>query len=617
MHAGTAVFVPFILTFLIPGIMGAFLVRRGKETDLLLFIVYAGIAGFALQIAITIMAGIASFIWLDPAVRIVIAAAIVISALFGTAFFVKKPGNATHIAVSSYDIAALIVTTLLGLLLYAQMAQLPMPYFNSGSDQYYWLAYAARAVYDFSAVFPLLLKDPINQTAFFLILSPYAAFLPKDFTTYQSFIALWQYGAYALTALTLIRLAYLTLPVRILGLLAPLAMYMFHWGNYYLISTGVVPQNTAIFFLIAGFILLHDRINTPLGIAFLIVFYLVHMPTLAIFILIVGTAKIATESARIVMRGIRNRQWTTNWHFFESIAFVPTFVVIIFYGLYGSGILHPYPSGLISYFDEYAKQLTLRDQPYAEKPQITLIWLAVISGALVPIYAYFDRNRRRLLIALGFGFFVPWAFLITPLVAYHAFYASWQSFRYYLVMYPSMSVLVLLAPAATLALIGRYISKRLAAATAIVLVIIAMPVMMKFTVEQQSKVILDMIVGRDHGIAFAKQMQYIKELVSLNAAIPEGPIVTVGPALVDPYLKWAFAPRPLYTTAFACSEQACLVYDIFAHKVTALSDIPHLGLGFVQKKIVGESDANAVFKKLFSERLETESYSVYYAPRKQ
>lgn len=607
----SALIIPFLITFFIPGILAALLVRGNRETDLLLFIVYAALAGFAMQILITVVAGIIPFFENVPVLRVGMAALSVIGVLMYCFLRKKERGNITRITVSSYDIATIVMSCVLGLILRAQMAGLPMPYFNTGSDQYYWLAYAERATYDFGTIASLIIRDAINQTAFFFVLVPYTAFLPKNLAAYQSFMALWQYGVYALATVALSRLAYAALPFPSMGILAPSAMYMLHWVNYYMISTDIVPQNTALFFLIAGCILLHERIRVAEGIAFILLFYCIHLPTLALFILIVGTAKIAVEGIRIVVSNIRKREWTADWHIFESIAFAPTCVVIFFYGLYAGGILHPYPSGLISYFEEYAKNLTLQSQPYTGAPQQIILWLAILGTALVPVYAYCSPKKRRLLVALGFAFLLPWGFLVTPLIAYHAFYASWQSFRYYLIMYPAIGVLAFLPPAAMLVLIERFISKNLAAAAAIALIIIYAPLMMKLTAEQQGKVILDMIIGRDGGISFSEQKKSIREFLSINETTPPGSLVSVGPALMTPYMQWVFAPRAFFASSADCSERACMVYDAFAHTTTEVWNVPHPILGLIQKGIPAEAGARAVFEKLFSEWQETETYFIY------
>ena len=613
----SAIFFPFIATFLIPGLLLALLLRKNKKTDFLLFVVYAGISGFAMQMAIAVISYPIPFMGNNPALRIAIAALSVMGFLACILIKAKKNGCRMHITISSYDIAALITSCVLVLILYAQMADLPLPYFNSGSDQYYWLAYAKRAAYDFKMIILLFLKNTLTQTTFFLILVPYAAFLPNDFEAYQSFIAVWQYGGYILITCAMARLAYAALPYRIMGIFAPITIYALHWSNYYMISTNVVPQNTALFLLIAGFVLLDECISATEAAAFIILFYFIHLPTLAMFILIVGTAKITTEGIRIVGRRMRGRKWKADWHIFESIALVPACGAIILYGLYGSGLLHPYASGLISYFSEYEKKLNLVSQPYADAPQRILLWLAILGAALIPVWAYFDKKKRRLLVALAFGFALPWGFLVTPLVAYHAFYASWQSFRYYLIMYPSIGILAILPPSATIFLIGRYISKNLAAVTTVMLVIIYSPLLMKVVAQQQSAVILDMIIGRDGGMSFSKQMLSIQEFFLINKTAPPGSVISAGPAMVNPYMQWIYAPRKSFATFPHCSRRECMVYDTFVHTQREIWNVPNPSFGLIQKEIPGEVNIHSVFEKLFSERQEFETYFLYRGARTQ
>jgi hypothetical protein len=611
-----AILIPLALTFVFPGIIATFFFLRKQAVDVTLFILYSACFGFGSQIFIALSEHFFFFLSSDPAVRVTVAAIGLLTILTYGCVRIKRKNKLLKITVSSYDVIVLIVVCILGLLLYGIIAHLPNGYFNSGSDQYYWLAYAQRAAYDPSIIVSFILRDPIYQSVFFLIILPYTAFLPKTLFAYQLFMELWPYGIYTLTAVALARLAYEALPVRTPSIFAPIAFYMLHWSNYYAISTDVVPQNIGIFLFIMGFILLNKNISGGVGIAFMTLFYAAHTATFTIFALAVGTAKIAYEGVRVIITWIKKGKYESEWHIFEKISFIPACVVTVFYGLYGAGILRYRPLESIGYADEYAKNFTLWTQPYFDTPQNTVIWLAIAGLALIPILAYFDQSRRRLLLGLGFAFILPWVFLTTPLIAYHAFFASWQSFRYYLVMYPSIAVLALFPLSTAIFLIARLISKNLSVALLIIIIILNIPIMLKITAHQQELVALDMITGRDGGVYAKLQIKRIQEFSAINKMFPIGAVVSIGSHIMTPYTQWIVAPRPWFI-AYAewCDIRSCPTYDMFSHKEKIVWEIPSLGLGLIEKGISKEAESRAVFEKLFNTWDEDEKYVIYHDPR--
>lgn len=615
MTVAGAILIPFVLSFALPGALAAALALRKKSADALLFILYAALFGFAFQIGVGLLSGFFSFITDNPALRVAITALLGTIPLVYGLLMAKKDGVMPRITISTYDTSSLIITALLGICLYGTAANLPHPYFNPATDQYYWLAYALRAAYDPPIILSFILRDPIYQSVFFLILEPYVAFLPKDLSAYQSFMQAWHYGSYALAALAMARLAYEALPVRAWGIFAPLAFYLLHWSNYYMISTDVVPQNTGIFMLIMGFILLTKQMRGLTGAAFIALFYVTHLATCAMFVLAVGTAKIAYEGILLIRTKIRGAQYRPEWHAIEKICLAPAFVVTLFYGLYGARVIPYRPLESIGYAYEYAKKLTLFDQPYMDTAQMALIWLALAGLALVPFIAYFDHTRRRLLLALGFGLILPWTFLTTPLVAYHAFFASWQSFRYYLVMYPSIGILAIVPPAALSAVIAKKISKNLAAGIAVIAIVMNIPILLKITALQQELVALDMITGRDGGVENEIKARAIREFQAMEKNLPAGAIVSVGKGVVTPYAQWALAPRPWFAAGNGCTERLCMTYDMFAHREESIWSIPSLGAGLIEKGTPEEGEARAVFEKLFSKQEESEKYAIYSHPR--
>lgn len=590
--------------------LGAILALRGKEADISKFLLFGAVCGIMAQMAAACLAGILNMTGAGPAARILMAAACIVMLLGAAVWRTWRGGRMPKINISAYDAGSLLVVMLLGVTLHAGMRELPRTYFNGATDQYYWFAYAERAAHDPAIITSLFMRDSIQQPVFFLLLDPYVSFMPKDFAAYQEFIKLWQYGAYLLSAFAVARLAAAVLPLKAWGLLAPLLMYALHWLNYYMISTDVVPQNIGIFLLIMGFLLLESEVSATAGVAFIAIFYFVHVATCAIFILSVGVGKILTEGMRIFPALWRKKRYQGSWHIFETISFVPTIAVIATYGLYGSGVLKYYPAHLIAYFDEYAKNLTIWDQPYMGTAQNAIIWLALCGLALIPFVAARDLKRRRIMIAAGCGFLLPLVFLRTPIIAYHAFYASWQSFRYFPVMYPSMAVLALVPLATIAAMIAKKTSRGLAHAITAACLIFSIPIGLTLAHAEQKLIILDMITGRDEGALAEALTARLKKLLSISAEFPKGAVLTAGMEM-HPYPQWAFAPRPWLIATGPCSAHDCPTYDAFTHAESQIWDAPKIGLGIIRKGMPGEAGARAGFESIFFSRHDDGEYEIY------
>lgn len=613
MSAGTAIFLPFMLTFALPGTAAAIFFLRRQTVDAVFFFLCAAAYGFGAQMAAAFGAHFFLPFAESPATRAVLASSALLAILGYACVRTFRNGSLPRITVSTYDVLTAAVAGMIALLLRGTMMGLPAEYFNPASDQYYWLAYANRSIHDFGTIFSFFLRDPVTQPLFFLTVSPYVAFLPKDIGAYQIFMEAWPYGAYVLSACAMARLAYEALPPasRAWGILAPLSFYLLHWSNYYAISTDVVPQNIGIFLFITGLVLLGRDIGGTAGIAYMTLFSFTHLATATMFVLAVGTAKIAVEGITVVAMRIRQRPYRIRWHAFEKIAVLPAAAAIVLYGLYGGRMLDYRPIETIGYADEYAKKLTLWDQPYMDTPQITVLRLAIAGLALAPLAAYTDPRRRRLIAALGAGFALPWIFLKTPLVAYHAFFASWQSFRYYLIMYPAISVLGLLPAALGTAYVRRFVSNNLAVGITACSLMLLMPVMLSSAAQQQELVALDMITGRDGGTAATTQKKTIAELTAINGSFPDGAVISAGKDVLTPYSQWVFSPRPWFIVFGACTERSCPAYDSFAHQEKEAWEIPSPGLGIIQKGTPHETDIRKIFEKLFGSMRETEAYFIY------
>lgn len=456
------------------------------------------------------------------------------------------------IRISSYDIATILVTVIITTLLISHFTGLASPYFNPATDQYAWLSQGEvflHSSYPFSRVF---LTSSFYQPFFFLILSPYQNFIDHNLENYQNFIAIWIILHYIFISVAISRLAFSYLTPPALGILAPLILFSMHWFNYYLISTGVVPQNTALFLLIAGFLIKKEKIGRWLAWVFLFLFYIIHLPTFTMFILIVGCGKVLEEGYKFFFKFKRE-----SWHLFDKLFFIPAIIVIILYLIYLFGLIPYYDPQNLGYHEDYAKNYNLWTQPYTENYHDNIIWLALAGMAIMLII---NLSGDVLLV---FGLLIPWAFLRTPLAAYHAFYASWQAFRYYLILYPSLSILAIYPLSVAYKIIEKLFSLKLGKTFVFIIIIFLMPFIGNHVWRQQGYVFLDMITGRDGGIRHLNIRNAISDLFVIKKLIKKdisSPLVLVplSPMLAHNYAHFAFAPRQvIYLEEDVCNELSC------------------------------------------------------------
>ncbi len=595
--------IPFILTYAGPGILLAFLYLPKKEMDGVLFLIYAAIFGFFAQIAIAILLSITANALIGPQARVAIIGILTLGILARALY--KKNGEGVTVRIGAYDIATCTITGILLLGIGREIHSLSIPYFNPATDQYYWFAYAEQSLYNPLSTLTKFFTTQLHRPIFFLTLAPYVAFLPKTILAYQELILAWTYANYALISLAITRLAYTALPVKNLGLLASPALFSLHWFNYYLISTATVPQNLGLFFFIAGFIIFMQK-ETPLSFLwiFLIIFYTTHLGTLTIFILIIGIATIFARGTDYVQKKMSGEvQPKKAWHLFEIISFLPTVAIIALYALYNLQILSFFDARFIFYYPEYIKNMTLWTQPYLDKEQ-NMIIVAGIIGACIA----FIRQKN---ITLFFAFAVPWVLLTTPLLAYHAFYASWQPFRYYLFLYPSMVILGLYLVAQCIMLI-RSLSRHAAIATSFIFVIVMAPVFILTAFEQQQLIFLDMITGRDAGARNETKRKEIQEFIAMGSLLPKniyGSIIIDQDDAIYPYLSWVFSPRKIYIVKNACSETSCAVKDALTGTSYNFFDLD------VQMIIVAKSTPERLVSEKvlapFASRYESASFTGY------
>lgn len=555
-------FLPFAMTCLIPGILLTPLLARKTEIRLLPFMIRVAICGIGAEICIAFLASITAWMPYAAHARIMVISLIAIAGLAWIVYRGKWADMSVRITV--YDGTAIGILLVMLLILRGRFGELVTPYFNAASDQYYWLAYAEASLHDATFTLAKIFTSAVHRPIFFLVLAPYAAFFPKDPEVWQRFMIVWTYGMHALSGIAIAEFAYVSLSRKMLGLLAAPMLFSFHWIDYYIISGNVAPQSMAIFLFIAGFALWHERKELRTIWAFLALSYAIHLGTLVIFGLIVGITTIIRKGVAITLRKTENQG--TPWHIFEQIFLLPTGIVAILYALYASRILGYFDSSLIAYDAQYNQNLTLFSQPYLGREQEIILWAAIAGMVITAAF-----KRKNLPIAAGFA--TPWVLLITPLVAYHAFYASWQSFRYYLFLYPSAIILALLVIEWCADAIEWIASRRIGKGFVFIVVVGLLPIFASAAAGQERMVFMDMIQGRDGGAQATIRRNEMAELIAIARLLsPE----SVGPVVISPehaattIAQWAFAPRDTIVTDAICEETKCLSRTILMPKIKDL-----------------------------------------------
>ncbi len=581
--------VPFFLTCGFPGILIALLFAGRREIRLLPFVLYAAVGGFFFQIAVSFAASLTASLPASPAARIT-AISLGLTAVLLIAFLKRKEWP--RIRLTAYDGASAAIILILLAVLRGRFAALATPYFNAASDQYYWLAYAEASLHDATFALSKIFTSQIHRPVFFFLLAPYAAFFPKDVAVYQELMVAWTYGVYALISVAMVELAHAVLSRKMLGLMAAPMLFSLHWVNYYVISGDLAPQGLAVFLFVTGFVFLLETPPSAVLWVFLALFYAVHLGTLSVFALIIGITAVVTRGVfqlRTAFRGSGEK--AERWHFFEKAFFLPTVVIIPLYALYASGALSYFNPSLIGYYPQYEEHLTIFSQPYLGREQMILLYGGMAGAALA-----FMRKKD---IWAGTAFVVPWTLLMTPLVAYHAFYASWQSFRYYLFLYPAAVLLTLIIAERGADAVARFASGRIAKSLVFVLVIGMLPIWILAAAQQGRMVFLDMIEGRDEGARSKAQYANMKELLSVTALLPKESLrpIAVSPAnTLSTYVQWAAAPRETVVFRNPCTEIHCPAENTLLPDVTdfwkadpAMIFVAKNGKGFtIDRKIMEE-----------------------------
>ena len=543
-------------TSILPGTFLSLIIIKDKTVDLLLFFIYVIVSGFFSQAVLALIFHITRWIPISTYNHFLLLSFLLCFLIILYFFTYRKSITLPVIKIDYYSVATLLITIIIASLLLNQFIHLNNSYFNPATDQYHWLTFGKEFLSSNISISRIFLSYSFYQPLFFLLLSPYQAFIVHGLESYQIFIASWIFLHYIFISLAISRLAFSYLMPSALGLLAPLILFSMHWFNYYLISTGVVPQNTGLLLFIIGLLIVKEKIGGWFPYIFLFLFYIIHFPTFLMFILIIGSAKILEEGYKFFFNKIIiNRFKSSGWHLFEKLFFIPAIAVIFLYLIYLLNLIPYYKPELISYFDDYTKNYTLWSQPYTDNYHNIIINSAII-GALLLFFVSGD-------VIIAFGLLLPWAFLTTPLVAYHAFYASWQAFRYYLILYPSLTILAIYPLSIIYKIVEKLLSPNSGRAFIFLVVLFLVPFISNHVWRQQSYVFLDMITGRDGGVYNTYKKNEMLNIFMIKDFIKREnshPIVLLSPVIDFNYISFVFAPRQvLILNEDICNELSCLL----------------------------------------------------------
>ncbi len=602
-------------TFFLPGLVWSFVFLSKKNVSLSELFSYIIIFGLISQIIIGVeIVLLDAFNLSMPLLQKTILGAFVvlITTLLSLLWRIRRQGQIAKIVPTSLDVALiLLIFILLSLLSKSFQSTLIHKYYNPAADQYYWMATAERFLYTPQLIFSHNFYNlDIPKSTFFLFLSPYIAFLPKDFNVYQQFILTWTYFCYALLAFTITRLAITLLPGASLGLLAAPILLSFHWNNYYIISNSVSQQNLALPLVLLG--LIFFRTHPPwFKLLMALLLYLVHLPSLVLLFLVLGVVDIGQRLFKFLKtRSLLNL--VIGMSFIDALVIIFTLIVFVRYIFVLVGFVHFGPDNVGDYGD-YIKPQSLFNQPYIESSQFPIIWSAIIGFVMIIIGSFFNKKFTTALpLATGFGLY--WFFLYKPLWPYYVFSASWQPFRYYLFVSPLLSILAIFPIAIIAQKIKLHFPFQLGSLIIFLILIALLPGLLLDSVRMQSMVILDMITGRDGGIFYQKIRLLVEELVLIakQENTSQKPVILFS-GMHAPWSLWIFSPRALYTTDQNCSEYyTCQVFDRVTG-ISSTSETSGANLAIFLKTEEIKQNKNKISKTLGNYQ-ETFSFALFKKP---
>lgn len=544
---------PFFWFFFLPGLILALLFRPQP-----IYLVLFGVASMMLvTLGMSIMGLLALPLGLQAkaylSVAIILAAAIILKTFTKTGW---RQGLPQIKFTVSDGMLILLIAIMLILYLFNLQEILDRPYFNSGTDQYYWLGYTNRLIHNSAPSIPTIFNlFNIYKPTFFLALGSFVAFIPKDIGAYQHFLLLWSFFCYGLLIFALGKLSLKIWPESPLAILVPLIVLSFHWINYYLISTNVVPQNLALPLFVLGLIFLQEPLWWR-DLILLILLYLIHFPSFIMFLLLAGLVKlvVAFQERRLTIPDL------TTALALPAVIFAFGRYLFIWLGI----IPERDPVSIQQYVSNLSPDLSLWNQPYLEINQQIIIILAIVGLILIVSGFLFFRKKLWPPFIPAAGFALFWLFLDTPTLAYQSFYASWPNFRYLLFLYPGLAIAAPFLPLAFISSLTA-LHKKIGQLTTIIIFLIITPVLLLDVSRAQSLVILDMLKGRENDIPLRiKERELLEELANIGKALTSSDLTPIATQIKisSTFADWAFAPRPALTFPEECLQYfECLSLD--------------------------------------------------------
>ncbi len=548
-------FPPFFITFLLPGLFLSLIFLK-KEVNLVKLLLYIAIFGFFFQVIATPIS-----VFINTITRFDFRSIIIfISVVFLLAVLIKIDLRWKIIRPSFHDFAFIIFTIVLIALISIQIIGTGYTYFNQSTDQYYWVALAKSFIGQPQEISPQFLKLLSAQSpGFIFIISPYLAFINEDIDSYQFFIATWSYFQYLLIALAVFQLARSILPIPSLALLAPPIIFIFYWINYYLLYAVIVPQNLGIFLFIAGLLLIKN--SWKFVVPFLFMFYLTNIGSFVMFIIAIGMISLIG----LTEVGVK----TNNFKIVSALTIPPTIIFLVRYFLFALGLISYFPPSTIDGYEEYIRPHNLFSQPYINSYSEIIIWLAVIGFIIVLTHGIISKKRLPAFM-LGIIFILFYLLLLAPLIPYHAIKATWQKFRYFLFLYPSLSILSLLPFAFLVKIIEKFISKTVGKVMVCFLITITLPTLLVYIMKQHESLFSDLYKDSNTAAKSITYRQILNELMLEKQKIiknsKENTLMIVE-GIPLPYLQAAFAPQQIFTINKDCFDYYnCLVSNRISDK---------------------------------------------------
>jgi len=577
----------FLFTFLIPGLLLSLLLIPKKEIPLTLLLTYATVLGFFSQLSIGIIASFSGQLINNQILNISLISLLFIACLLITLFKYQKDklkNLKKIIRISSYDIAVIILMVVVIALFLSNIKAMDRPYFNPATDQYLWLGQAESLLVN---PLPAFIKTAhpfsVYKHSFSYILATFIPFVEKTIDNYQNLIIFLSCLFYGLFVLIGAQLGRSIFKSSALGLLTPLLMLSFHLDNYYLIATAVVPQNIGLLLFIFGFILLNhlqDWKNEPrkgviLSVIYLSIFYLIHSPSLVIFLLSLGLANILIFILSFISQRLGKKPIKQKLTVLSLFAIPIVVIAAIRYLLYYTKILGFTDPTTINRYQDYIVSQSIWNHHYMSWHETAIIWLAIIGFIIIAIKTILNKKEDSRVILLCSFILLLWIFNTLQLT-YFAIYASWQAFRFKLFIYPAFAIGALTTIHFLILLFKkRYLttSKLLT----ILFIILIMPQLLIKISDHQKLVILDMIRGRDSYIdRMEKYKDQFQELMAAKKYIDEDNervVLFIGKEISHTYGRWIFSPQKFYVTYQCPSYRECLASDSINNEKAYLSGI--------------------------------------------